>query len=1164
MTPTLRRRTRTRFPEIQTGYELNSEGWFSAVIPTGRENILDNPSFEKSSNGAVTVGGTIARSADFQSHGAISLKVTPTAGVNDGFYFDNTTHALKVLENTLYWPSFDFKGGGGSKFKAYMARQFSGTQLGTAYQFAATGNPQRIEFPYQEGDNSLVDSLTAYWKLGEATGATRLDSVGTNHLTPTGGANPGPSQTTGIINNGAQFTAANSEYLIVADTAALSVADVDFSVSLWVRLDTKATTQGIFAKAAAADTVAALEYRLLYNTATDRFNWLVSNGVAATTVVANALGAVSVATWYHIVVWHDSVNNVIGIRVNDTAQDTAAHTVGCQDGAGAFKIGTTGAIMNFLNGKVDEVGFWKKVLSTAERTQLYNGGFGDTYNFLYRRLYVVKDNETNTRPFYVDGLQLEAGDFPTTAIDGDMRGLIPNFVDYYWTGAPHASTSVRVANSADGGRVINLSRLGFRIISVLGLGLGGLNPVMTPLGNGGEFYQGTSITGRDFTLVGEIGNDQLSLDVARQALEDAFGPNRISPQQPIKLRYEPLDECGNSLGRTLEIPCVFKSGMELQRDNLERERLALTFRLYLPFAANDANDQGTPLSYQEAVTANRFIWRDGDGNWFGEDLSDSVLAMIVLPDGTWALGGNFTNAGSIADADFLVRYDPSTRTFSAFNATPLGGNVTSMELLPDGNLVIGGNFTNAGGDANADFLCKLNLSTGVFSSFNATPLNSSVSAIKLMNDGNLAIGGTFANAGGDANADFLAKVTVSTGAFSSFNATPLSAYVRSLAVDKSGNLVIGGGFANAGGDANADFICKMVGTVFTALTASNPLNGEVTDIEIMDNGDYLITGQFTNAGGDANADYAARYSVSAFYALGTGLDAQGFSISRIGLAEYVFGGSFTTAGSITFADKNAIWTGSSWVPVDIDFALNPAVLFSIFSLSRIALGFNDAGTQIVGSSSLIVNSGSDIAYPRFTFKGPSRIISLKNMSNGASVYFNLLLMQNEEVILTFSSSSISFTSNLRGNIASSILPGSSIFKLEKGDNQVSVFMTYTANELNDGGNQLSAYSLQGVTTLNSDDGRLYINIVDAGGGFRRIDIYQDSARTLLVAQTSATYNGTGVKTIVEQNSSGITGTITVGAVGAADSDITIDVPVVSIIWNPTFTSLSGAVLPRLF
>jgi hypothetical protein len=86
--------------------------------------------------------------------------------------------------------------------------------------------------------------------------------------------------------------------------------------------------------------------------------------------------------WYHIICWHDSVNNVIGISINDGTPDTAAHSTGSFDSTTDFVLGCAADLVGFLNGSIDEVGFWKgRVLGSAERSELYNGGLGLAYPF---------------------------------------------------------------------------------------------------------------------------------------------------------------------------------------------------------------------------------------------------------------------------------------------------------------------------------------------------------------------------------------------------------------------------------------------------------------------------------------------------------------------------------------------------------------------------------------------------------------------------------------------------------------------------------------------------------------------------------------------------------------------------------------------------------------
>lgn len=219
---------------------------------------------------------------------------------------------------------------------------------------------------------SLSTGLVGYWKLDEASG-TRNDSGGTNHLTD----NNTVTQAAGKVANAAQFTAANSEYLSVADSAALSTGDIDFTICAWVYLDSKSSSRLIVSKGTLA-TAAATEYWVDHLASTDRFRFGVSTGAALATVSADVLGAPSLATWYFVVAWHDSVGNTINISVNNGAANSAAHSAGVQDSTQPFQIGAAAGPSGFMDGRVDEVGVWKKVLTAAERTLMYNGGSGRT------------------------------------------------------------------------------------------------------------------------------------------------------------------------------------------------------------------------------------------------------------------------------------------------------------------------------------------------------------------------------------------------------------------------------------------------------------------------------------------------------------------------------------------------------------------------------------------------------------------------------------------------------------------------------------------------------------------------------------------------------------------------------------------------------------------
>lgn len=211
---------------------------------------------------------------------------------------------------------------------------------------------------------ALTDNLVGYWSLDEASGA-RADSTANGYNLSD---NSAVGSTTGKVGGCATFNG-TTQFLNRASNANLQLGDVDFSFACWVYPLSIGTTQCVASK---RDT---LEWELrLEASGTLRLFF----GDNAISVLANTFGALSTGTWYHVVVWHDATANLIGISVNTTA-DTAADTgSGAAAHNGDFRIGAESGT-TFFNGRVDEAGYWKRVLTSTERSTLYNGGAGLAY-----------------------------------------------------------------------------------------------------------------------------------------------------------------------------------------------------------------------------------------------------------------------------------------------------------------------------------------------------------------------------------------------------------------------------------------------------------------------------------------------------------------------------------------------------------------------------------------------------------------------------------------------------------------------------------------------------------------------------------------------------------------------------------------------------------------
>ena len=182
---------------------------------------------------------------------------------------------------------------------------------------------------------------------------------------------------------------------------------------------------------------------------------------------------------------------------------------------------------------------------------------------------------------------------------------------------------------------------------------------------------------------------------------------------------------------------------------------------------------------------------------------DALVLNTDLP-GQLLVGGKFTNAGGIADADRIASWNGTA--WSAISPTALNGDVMAIETA-GGFIFAGGIFTNAGGDPNADFLARWNGATWQPFCTPAVPgpsINGTVTSLQAIG-GTLYVGGEFLNGAGNANADFLLACDLASGASSDTVATQaFSGPVYALTADSNGRLYAAGNFINLDSNSASD------------------------------------------------------------------------------------------------------------------------------------------------------------------------------------------------------------------------------------------------------------------------------------------------------------------------------------------------------------------------
>ncbi|RAK65115.1 hypothetical protein [Hymenobacter edaphi] len=328
-----------------------------------------------------------------------------------------------------------------------------------------------------------------------------------------------------------------------------------------------------------------------------------------------------------------------------------------------------------------------------------------------------------------------------------------------------------------------------------------------------------------------------------------------------------------------------------------------------------------------------------DANWEGllgpgNGLSSYVHAVRQAPNGDIYVGGDFTNAGTSPNADYIARWNGSSWQ-------PLGpgltGSVYAIAVAPNGDLIVGGNFANAGGNPDADGIARWD---GTSWHAIGNQLYGRVYAIKVLPNGDIIAGGILLDAATNSAGGLLrwdGSSWTRLGGGAKFNGD-----VYALATDANGDLLVGGAFSNVFGVAGATSIVRWTGSAWQALggglgapgssvrtiareaggtilaggevpggltrwngtswqTVAPGIFGRVSAVVVAPNGQLVVGGYFENAGGNPLCDYIGRWDGSTWQPMGSGL-------SIFGLSGYVFaldltagndviaGGAFTRTG----------------------------------------------------------------------------------------------------------------------------------------------------------------------------------------------------------------------------------------------------------------------------
>lgn len=232
-------------------------------------------------------------------------------------------------------------------------------------------------YRFTGGPTTLLVDLVSWWSLDEATGI-RFDAHDSNDLADINTV----TQAVGKIANAGQFVHANSEYLSKASPTGLNGGQVrDFTIAGWVYMDTNDGRRMIIGmtRGPSGD---EYDYTISYrgdNTEKFRLTMGTEQAFFRTIETTNA-SAIPVDTWHYFIGSYEVATREMKISLDNTDEGSITLVGTAQNDGNEFFIGrnnSSGTL--YMDGRVDEVAFWGRLLTTDEKAELYNSGDGIGY-----------------------------------------------------------------------------------------------------------------------------------------------------------------------------------------------------------------------------------------------------------------------------------------------------------------------------------------------------------------------------------------------------------------------------------------------------------------------------------------------------------------------------------------------------------------------------------------------------------------------------------------------------------------------------------------------------------------------------------------------------------------------------------------------------------------
>ena len=245
----------------------------------------------------------------------------------------------------------------------------SPSSITSAEAFGTVSVAPELHPPSLDAYEDLRADAHAFWRLEEGGGSRQDVTFNGHDLTP----HNDQGSDTGKIGDAGLFVASFNTHYDTPSSADLQGGDRDISIALWVYIDAATNGQDFSPIIEKGSILSFSEYLLYFLYDNSSINFQFNDGVDVQTVEVTDLAQ---NQWYFVQAWYDSSTLKMYLKVDLLPTQERDVNGGNPTGADPVVLGADTTDGDYFDGRVDEVGFWQRLLTEQERTYLYGNGDG--------------------------------------------------------------------------------------------------------------------------------------------------------------------------------------------------------------------------------------------------------------------------------------------------------------------------------------------------------------------------------------------------------------------------------------------------------------------------------------------------------------------------------------------------------------------------------------------------------------------------------------------------------------------------------------------------------------------------------------------------------------------------------------------------------------------